>query len=666
MRKVVSCLVLFFLTFLISCQSAKATFTKNSLNPVLEVDTQPLQPLSMPVPSIVQTDSDYKMWFTEYSGLKHQIGFATSLDGINWTKYSSNPVLSPKVNDPWEKEIGEPSVIYINDSYTMWFASLNFTQKESFRISRTTSLDGISWTPHQIIFTKSSAVWESEGVNRPSVLLINGEYKMWYGARDSSGIWRIGYATSLNGIDWNRHPDPVLQPSLSWESTVVASANVIFLDGIYHMYYHAGPVFLHYIGHATSTDGINWTKDPSPILERGSSLADFDRNMIAAPSVVRVANKLRLYYAGHDGANWRIGFAEETLPVSYFSQKDPLWKDDQYDSKPKTMEALGCAVTSAAMVLKYFNVQKTPGNSLTGLPPKELTPGTLNEWLKDVKDGSFRNGVTNFASIATMTTKAHELDSTSPKLDYSQGFTVSDIDEELSSDRKPILKLFYLPSDSDMHFVVATGSANSTYSILDPAFTDRTELSPHYPTVLRVDKFQVTNSDFSYLIFAVDEAVDIKLLNSNNEPVGQIQFEAPIFDQVTQTSGEETLKVLYFKQPPEGNYTLKISSTNNQTYQLDAYIYNQEGDKALQTIEGIVGPTDTDILRLDFDPVSEMPTPLVQEIKFESVRADINSSYQLGWINHESLYNYLNKNLNRAEDLYNQNSITKAKKPFRI
>jgi hypothetical protein len=41
---------------------------------------------------------------------------------------------------------------------------------------------------------------------------------------------------------------------------------VILTDSIYHMWYSGGDEFLWEIGYATSTDGINWIKNPTPVL----------------------------------------------------------------------------------------------------------------------------------------------------------------------------------------------------------------------------------------------------------------------------------------------------------------------------------------------------------------------------------------------------------------
>jgi len=46
-------------------------------------------------PVVIKEGGIYKMWYTgEGLDSKWRIGYATSPDGINWTKYAWNPVLS--------------------------------------------------------------------------------------------------------------------------------------------------------------------------------------------------------------------------------------------------------------------------------------------------------------------------------------------------------------------------------------------------------------------------------------------------------------------------------------------------------------------------------------------------------------------------------------------
>jgi hypothetical protein len=94
--------------------------------------------------------------------------------------------------------------------------------------------------------------------------------KMWYGAEGPPN--KIGYATSLDGIIWNKYPSPVLSPgpALDWDDNVLSPMQVFKEDGEYKMwYYGARPGFPHesampQCGLATSPDGIHWIKYDNP------------------------------------------------------------------------------------------------------------------------------------------------------------------------------------------------------------------------------------------------------------------------------------------------------------------------------------------------------------------------------------------------------------------
>ena len=61
-----------------------------------------------------------------------------------------------------------------------------------------------------------SQPWEAEVLVYPTVIKIDDVYLMWYGSYDWS-VRRektaIGFAVSLDGLHWNKHPqNPVLRP----------------------------------------------------------------------------------------------------------------------------------------------------------------------------------------------------------------------------------------------------------------------------------------------------------------------------------------------------------------------------------------------------------------------------------------------------------------------
>lgn len=105
----------------------------------------------------------------------------------------------------------------------------------------------------------------------PFVLKDGGVYKMWFGASDGNNT-RIGYAESPDGINWQVRSSSVVDVGLpgSFDTKDVETPAVAKVGGIYHMWYSGrkstGSASVtddaFQIGHATSTDGINWTKDP--------------------------------------------------------------------------------------------------------------------------------------------------------------------------------------------------------------------------------------------------------------------------------------------------------------------------------------------------------------------------------------------------------------------
>jgi hypothetical protein len=44
--------------------------------------------------AILKEESTYKLWYHSRDGAHRRIGYAISLDGLQWTKYSGNPVLN--------------------------------------------------------------------------------------------------------------------------------------------------------------------------------------------------------------------------------------------------------------------------------------------------------------------------------------------------------------------------------------------------------------------------------------------------------------------------------------------------------------------------------------------------------------------------------------------
>jgi predicted GH43/DUF377 family glycosyl hydrolase len=167
------------------------------------------------------------------------IGVAGSKDGITWVKYSNNPVLTPGSLD---QAIGRPFAIRWHTTYSMWYAGRS--ANVSARIFYATSTDGITWTKWpSVVFSPSSYpnAWDSGTVTAPDVIQSGLSFGLWYTGINQGGITaQIGYATSMDGRTWNRTSlNPVLTvgSSGSWDAAGVEQPGVVQSANGYVMYY---------------------------------------------------------------------------------------------------------------------------------------------------------------------------------------------------------------------------------------------------------------------------------------------------------------------------------------------------------------------------------------------------------------------------------------------
>jgi predicted GH43/DUF377 family glycosyl hydrolase len=147
-----------------------------------------------------------------------EIGYATSNDGLAWTKYPS-PVLSPGPTGTWDSgPISVGSVAWNGTFFLMWYTGSSPVTYSNGAFGLATSNDGITWTKysHSPVMTPSAI--DQYYTSAPDVIKMNLTYNMWYTGRSgsdpqSSPITRILYATSFDGIIWNKWPSSVFAPS---------------------------------------------------------------------------------------------------------------------------------------------------------------------------------------------------------------------------------------------------------------------------------------------------------------------------------------------------------------------------------------------------------------------------------------------------------------------
>ncbi len=169
-------------------------------------------------PSVIKVAGRYHMWYTGQTASESHIGYASSPDGIRWARAGSQPVLS--ADSSWEKSaVMAPSVMQDaeSESFRMWYSGGD--QFEPDAIGYATSPDGLRWSKelsNPVFRPGQPHAWDQDKVTAPQVLRVGEWYVMFYIGFFNEVSAQIGLARSRDGITaWQRNPhNPIVRPGL--------------------------------------------------------------------------------------------------------------------------------------------------------------------------------------------------------------------------------------------------------------------------------------------------------------------------------------------------------------------------------------------------------------------------------------------------------------------
>lgn len=215
-------------------------WTKYAGNPVLTPgEPGSWESLQLGSGVVIKDGSVYKMWYSGYNGSLWNTGYATSSDCMSWTKYAGNPVMSVGASNGWEgKGVFPLCVIKENNVYKMWYSGWDGDHGQT---GYATSPDGLSWTRYAsnpIVATGPPGSYDYWNVIPCTVINVSGTYQMWYAAYDSVHAG-IAYATSGDGINWTKYANnPIMtRQGDGWERHHNLDPAVIFNGTGYQMWF---------------------------------------------------------------------------------------------------------------------------------------------------------------------------------------------------------------------------------------------------------------------------------------------------------------------------------------------------------------------------------------------------------------------------------------------
>ena len=278
-------------------------------NPILTKTGKPIDWGGIGQPKVYADDGIYRMYYLNYS-FPSPVSYAESYDGVNWSRPDSIPIIVVGPSGSWDDGGTGPGPVYkVGTKYYMLYQGYDALSKH-FQIGLASSLDGKNWVKNpQPVFT-DSLDWERKMMVATEVEIIGNQYYMYYCSGD-----KVGLAISSDGLTWKRYStSPIMSASQSWENGDISWVSVVKDSIIYKMIYtNDDPISYSNIafGFATSEDGIHWNKDAkNPVFKHNQTINHWASGGIAYPYLTTINNELRIYYTGMTpGGEWKIAFA---------------------------------------------------------------------------------------------------------------------------------------------------------------------------------------------------------------------------------------------------------------------------------------------------------------------------------------------------------------------
>lgn len=192
-----------------------------------------------------------------------------------------------------------------------------------FAISRD---DGLTFEKHGAGPVMASSLREPCLVGDGFVKIVDGVFHMWYifgtgwkrySEQDAPDrTYKIGHATSMDGLHWEKQEALRIIPDLLGEDESQALPTVIQVGTRFHMYFcyrhsydfRKNPSRGYRLGHACSDDLQTWVRGEDPLPRGGAG--DWDSEMQCYPHVFEMDGKVLLLYNGNQFGRFGFGVAE--------------------------------------------------------------------------------------------------------------------------------------------------------------------------------------------------------------------------------------------------------------------------------------------------------------------------------------------------------------------
>lgn len=286
---------------------------------------------------------DWRMWYDGFcKGGAVKVGYATSKDGIHWTKYEGNPVF--EASEEWEgNTTSATSVVFVNGSFYMYYWGPGHLHPPKIkRIGLAVSKDGIHWDKKGIVLDADPQILNEgtasggTGLDAAKVVYMRQEAR-WYmifTAFGACGNWN-GLAESPDGVHWTKVKGPVIQVRGPHNSLSSGTERW----GTLRCPFQIGSLW---VGFATGIGG-GWAPAAALTLDEWVTLGvssmpskqDYESGMLGVPYSIEVADGYYYIYYKVSGTAASIGLIR--APMHSVHQPMLLWENERITSRQTSM-----------------------------------------------------------------------------------------------------------------------------------------------------------------------------------------------------------------------------------------------------------------------------------------------------------------------------------------
>jgi len=242
------------------------------------------------------------------SDSKYRIGHATSPDRVTWTRVAGagtgDSCLDLGVGGKFDDtHVWQPCVVFDGTTYHMWYTGHDGATN---RIGYATSADGVAWTRQNagnaVLDLGAGATWDDAHVMNPIVYQLGREFWMVYNGHDGAvRALGVAFCKTGDGIAWVKYSgNPVIVKGAggTWDDANVYFIGFYWDQGVFYVVYAGYDGADWQLGMAMSSNGQVFVKyDEKPTFLVSGVAGDWD-HWKQSPSILRVDTTFYMWFGG--------------------------------------------------------------------------------------------------------------------------------------------------------------------------------------------------------------------------------------------------------------------------------------------------------------------------------------------------------------------------------